>query len=103
MAYWRRGYLYSSKRMGRTVKTEYWGKGEAAEQIARLDAMERQEREDKRLAWNYERAQIEAADSALDELGRLARVLTGATLFADGYHNHDGHWRHRHGKRNYSE
>jgi hypothetical protein len=100
VAYRKRGYLYRSRRNGRKVQTEYLGQDEAAELIAQMDAIERQEREAKRLAWKRERGRIEAADSTLAELGRLARMLTGATLIANGYHAHKRQWRRRHGKRN---
>jgi hypothetical protein len=100
LAYWKRGYLYKSMRQGRKVHTVYLGKGEAAQQIAALDTIEGQERDVRRLAWKCDRARIEAADNTVAELGQLARALTAATLVANGYHNHNGHWRHRHGKRN---
>lgn len=93
----RRGkrYYYRKKRIGGRVVSEYAGAGEIAELGARLDAIERAEREDARAAIRRERQEIAEQDRLARELGDLAQALARAALLAGGAHTHKGQWRKR--------
>ena len=88
-----RRYYYRKRRDGGRVVSEYIGSGPGAEAMATLDdyarILERQERE----AWKAEVAHQREIDRALDDAGTLLRLLTHATLVANGYHSHKGQWR----------
>jgi hypothetical protein len=90
---WEKGRYYTRSRKvnGRVVR-EYVGTGEAAEQVARLDASTRQEREARRAA----RAELAALDAPLDDLAEVTDLLAQAVLVAAGYRRHHrGEWRKR--------
>jgi len=98
MGWERRGdnlYYYRKRREGDHVVSEYVGRGEVAELIAHLDALEREQREAEREAWRQEQAEITAVDQMLDEAEGVVRTLTRAYLLAAGYHTHKGQWRRR--------
>jgi hypothetical protein len=89
-------YYYRTRKAGGRVLREYVGAGPAAELAARLDALEREEREAERAA---ERAEPEALDAPLDELDGLADLLAHAGLLAAGFgQHHRGEWRRRRGR-----
>ncbi len=81
-------YYYRKRREGKRVVSEYQGRAEVAELSAQCDAYARQRRE-------AERAEAEALDRMLAELSSLLRLLTHATLIANGYHTHKGQWRRK--------
>lgn len=88
-------YYYRKRRIGDTVVSEYVGRGELAQLIATLDALEREEREAEQEAWREHRDEIAAVDQMLDEIQEVVRTLTRAYLLAAGYHTHKGQWRRR--------
>src|SRR5262245_35932711 len=88
-------YLYRSRREGGRVISEYLGRGADAALIARLDDIERQKREDRRID---ERAAREAAgreERAIREWFEAVEVVATAALLAAGYHKHHGQWRRK--------
>jgi len=96
----RGGYYYTRSRKvnGRVIR-EYVGGGILGEASARMDAAERQRREEKAALWREERERLEALDGQMEELYETAEVLAKAALVAAGYHQHKrGEWRKRRGK-----
>lgn len=91
-------YLYRSVRVGGRVRSEYVGRGEVAELLARMRDLERleaaAEREDEREWWEAERD----ADRELEDLVSEADAMARETLHAAGFHYHRGQWRKRRGQ-----
>lgn len=95
-----RGGLYytRSKKVNGEVVREYVGGGVLGELAARMDSLERRQREEEAAAWKEEREQMEALDGLTEELYEAAEVLAKAALVASGYHQHKrGEWRKRRG------
>jgi hypothetical protein len=93
----RRYYTRSVKRNGR-VEREYLGCGPAAELAARLDALERVQREEERQARREEQARYEAVDRSVAEFCESVELLAEAALVLAGCHWHErGEWRKRPG------
>ena len=90
-------YYYRKRREGKRVIPEYVGRGELAEAIATLDALDRHEQERERAALRDAREAQRGVDQAIDTAGELVRALARAVLFASGYHKHKGQWRKRRG------
>ena len=87
-------YYTRSRRCGERVTREYIGSDETAMLIAKLDALERQERKAEQDAQHDERAQFDAIDAQMEQLGELADELARAVLTVAGYHQHKGgEWR----------
>jgi hypothetical protein len=94
---WDRGRYYTRSRKvnGRVVR-EYVGGGELAELAARLDAIQRQEREAERATRQGERAELDTLDEPVDRMCQEVELLARAALRATGYHQHKrGEWRKR--------
>ena len=94
---WERGRYYTRSRKvnGRVIR-EYVGAGLLGELAARMDANERQQREDERAADRTRRAELEALDGPLNDLNDLAEMVARAALVAAGYRQHKrGEWRKR--------
>jgi hypothetical protein len=95
----RRGYYYRVRKVGGRVVREYCGSGRAAELLARRDALERERREQDRLALRLEKAHLDALDADCDTLNDIAQLVAHAALLAAGYHQHKrGQWRKRRGE-----
>ncbi len=98
MGWERRGqtlYYYRKKRVGKRVFSQYGGCGEIGQLNAALDAKQRIERcSRKAIEWRV-RQEFEAQDRDLYSLNKAFRVVTCAQLLAEGYHRHNGQWRHR--------
>jgi hypothetical protein len=93
---WDRGYYYRSRKVGGRPRRVYVGKGRAAELAAELDALRRVGRQVRLEDWRDARAEVEALDQPLDELGGMADLLAEAALFVAGYRQHHrGEWRKR--------
>jgi hypothetical protein len=88
-------YYYRKKRIGDRVVSEYIGRGELAELIAELDALDRARRQTEREAWRQERVKVEAIDRRLAEVQEAILTLIRAWLLVAGYHTHKGQWRKR--------
>ena len=98
-----RGGLYytRSKKVNGKVVREYVGGGVLGEIAARMDALERCQREEEAAAWKEERERMEALEAPTEELCEAAELLAKAALVAAGYHQHKrGEWRKRHGSQN---
>jgi len=86
-------YYYRKRRVGGTVYSEYVGRGELAQLIARLDEVEQMEKEFERYEFAVLKERENRIDARLNNLGRLLRAITGAVLLAGGYHQHKRQWR----------
>ncbi len=87
-------YYTRSGRWGGRVIREYIGSDETTILIAKFDALERQERKADQDAQRDERAQFDAIDDQVEQLGELADELARAMLIVAGYHQHKGgEWR----------
>jgi hypothetical protein len=91
-----RGGLYytrSRKVNGRVVR-EYVGGGVLGEFAARMDAEDRQRREEQAAAWREERERLEKLASLVDEYCEDIETITRAALLAAGFRRHNrGEWR----------
>ena len=99
MAWEQRGtqmYYYRSVRHNGRVTKEYLGTGPLAELWAAEDAARQAQRQAEAEAWRQERAACEALDQQLDTWWEASTVLLKATLYTEGYYQHDrGTWRKR--------
>ena len=86
-------YFYRKKRSGARVRSVYVGRGEIAVLTARLDAMQREEREAQRAKERKEQQGFDSLDQSIDNLVRLSCTLTEAVLIAAGFHEHKRQWR----------
>ena len=87
-------YYTRSRRCGGRVVREYIGSDETAKVIAKIDDIERQVRREELNAQREARAELEAIDTQIEQLGELADELARAMLIASGYHQHKGgEWR----------
>ncbi len=93
----KRRYYYRKQRVGDRVISEYVGREEVAAAIASLDAREREHRQTEGSAEAVRRAELTAADRAVDEVSTLIRSLTRAVLLANGFHQHHRQWRRQRG------
>ena len=92
-------YYTRSRKVDGWVVREYVGGGVLGELAARMDALERNRREEEAAAWKQERERIEALDNLTEELYEAAEVLAKAALVVAGYHQHKrGEWRKRRGE-----
>src|SRR5262245_24824301 len=99
---WERGRYYtrSAKVNGRVVR-EYVGKGRVGELAAKMDVIERQQREAERAARRAYRAELDALDGQVNELNDLADLVARAALLAAGFQQHKrGEWRKRRDQNN---
>ena len=92
-----RAYYYRKERVGRRVLSEYLGRGEYAECIARIEALDRRRkafaREMERHEFQEMRKEVEVCDGLIDEVEKAIRALTRGWMLAHGYHLHKGQWR----------
>ncbi len=96
----KRGGLYytrSRKEGGRMVR-EYVGAGILGELAARMDAEDRQRREEEAAIRREEREYLDALSAPVEEFCDAAEVIARAALIASGYLRHNrGEWRKRRG------
>jgi hypothetical protein len=93
---WERGYYYRVRKEGGRVVREYFGKDKLAELMARIDAINRADREAEREARRAEKAELDALDADVKELDDLADLLAQAAMLAAGYRQHKrGEWRRK--------
>jgi hypothetical protein len=86
----------TSVRRGTRVTKEYVGTGSLAELSAAEDAKRRIQRQVSAETWRQERAALEVLDRQFDTYWNAATELLKATLYAEGYYQHDrGEWRKR--------
>jgi hypothetical protein len=91
-------YYTRSRKVNGRVFREYVGTGEAAEQAARLDAIQREEREAERAARQAHKAEVAAVEAEITALSEAVDLAARAALLAAGYHQHKGGgWRKKRG------
>jgi len=99
MAWEQRGaqtYYYRSVRHNGHVTKEYLGTGPLAALSAAEDTDRQAQRQAEAEAWRQERAALDALDRQIDAWWNAGSVLLKATLYAEGYYQHDrGEWRKR--------
>ena len=97
MGWYKRGakrYYFRSIRNGTSVEKLYFGSGPVAELAARADALKQHEQEESRQHWKQDKALIEDACHAFDELDRRCDLLRDAMCLAAGFHRPSLHkWR----------
>jgi hypothetical protein len=99
MAWEQRGsqtYYYRSVRRHGHVTKDYVGTGPLAALSAALDAERQAQRQAEAEARRQARAALDALDQQIDTWWDMSTVLLKATLYAEGYYQHDrGAWRKR--------
>ncbi len=93
-------YYSRSRRVNGRVVREYIGGGKAGELVAQFDEMDRDRREEERMAERGEREEMAALDAPVIELVELTELVARAVLLAAGFHQHHrGEWRKKRGRR----
>jgi hypothetical protein len=99
MAWEQRGsqtYYYRRVRRNGHVTKDYLGTGPLAALSAAEDAERRAQRHIEAEAWHQEQVALDALDRQLDTYWNAATLLLKATLYTEGYYQHDrGAWRKR--------
>jgi hypothetical protein len=99
MAWEQRGshtYYYRSVRRNGRVTKDYLGTGPLAELYAAKDVERQAQRQAEAEAWRQEQAALDALDQQIDAWWDMGTVLLKATLYTEGYYQHDrGPWRKR--------
>jgi hypothetical protein len=99
MAWEQRGsqrYYYRSIRRNGHVTKDYVGTGPLAALSAAEDAERQAQRQAQAEDWRQEQAALEAIDTQLEAWWDLGTVEIKATLYTEGYYQHDrGTWRKR--------
>ncbi len=90
-------YYYRKRRIGRRVVSAYVGSSETAGLIARLDALDREQRAAQRLMDAVDRDACALTDQDGALLADLLATLTRAVLITNGFHQHKRQWRRRRG------
>ncbi|MEW4569726.1 hypothetical protein AB1L88_17820 [Tautonia sp. JC769] len=91
-----RPYLYRSVRRNGRVTSEFVASGESALLIARMDAIDRDDRDYERWRIREERRKAAERDARLDDLVKQSEALAREALEQAGYHQHHrGEWRRR--------
>jgi len=89
-------YYTRSTRNGDRVVREYIGCGKMAEMLAKMDSLEREQREAEAEKFRAMQAKMEKLDEQVEELCDIADLFARMTLLANGYHQHNrGDWRKR--------
>ena len=92
-------YYTRSKRVGRCVVRESFGKGPEAHLAAAVDDRRRQEREMRWAARHREWCRWQTGAAPLQRLIEVSDLLVRAALLAAGFHQHErGAWRRKHGR-----
>lgn len=88
-----RSYYYRKVRDGRHIHSEYVGAGHLAETMARLEQVEREEKEYARKKAKDDRAQFAELDAAIRLNDSIIKAALTELLEANGYHLHKRQWR----------
>jgi hypothetical protein len=89
-------YYYRSVRRHGQVTKAYVGTGPLAALSAAEDAERQAQRQAEAEAWRQERAALDALDQQIEAWWDTSTVLLKATLYIEGYYQHDrGAWRKR--------
>jgi hypothetical protein len=93
---WERGYYYRVRKVSGRVVREYVGCGRVALLAAKLDALERERRQQDALEQRQEKDELMALDADLRALSDRIDLAAHAALAAAGFHQHKrGEWRRR--------
>ena len=101
-----RGGLYytRSRKVSGKVVREYVGGGILGELAARMDALERRQREEEAAAWREERERLEKLAGLADELCEDVETIARATLLIAGFRRHKrGEWRRQRDRKTSTE
>ena len=93
-----RSYYYRKVREERRVRSEYMGAGPLAESMARLEQIDREEREFAREKIKDDRAQFAELDAAIKLNDSTIKAALTELLEANGYHLHKRQWRKKRNK-----
>jgi hypothetical protein len=88
-------YYYKSERVGRRVKTTYFGAGESGSLIASIDAIDRLENADERERSRAERAETDVEEQAISGWFDGIQAVADAAMVTAGFHKHKGQWRRK--------
>ena len=88
-------YYYRKVRRGNRVVSEYVGRGELAQAIARVDNSTKCRREQARTAARETRTKGDQGIRILLESEKMVQALVRGFLIAQGYHTHKGQWRRK--------
>jgi len=93
-----RPYYYKSRRIGRTVKSEYVGAGYTALAAQQITEDVRAEAEHKRKEWEAIKDEQKRMEAMINDFSKLATAYTDAMLLLTGYHQSKRKWRKQRGK-----
>ncbi len=86
-------YYYRKRRVECRVVSEYIGAGSAADLIAMMDGMEREECRLEHSRQTDQKARQVEFDGQLAAFDSTVRAVLSAALLADGFRPHKGQWR----------
>ena len=92
-------YYYRKRREGGHVISEYIGKGEIAELLAKMDMLDRAKRDGEQADAKAETDHREELDTELHRVSSIVETLLKASLLAEGCHTHKGQWRRQRAQR----
>ncbi len=84
-----------SEREGGRVKTAYFGAGESGLLISRMEAIDREEKDESRNQLRAEREEYLAEEKAVAKWFDDVQTVADAAMVAAGFHKHKGQWRRR--------
>jgi hypothetical protein len=91
-------YYTRSRRIEGRVVREYVGGGPAGEIAARMDTVDRAQREHQREEWLTEEHEYAELDRLIEQVDRAYRSMMKTALERAGYYQHNrGEWRKRRG------
>lgn len=91
-----RTYLYRSVRRKGRVTSQYRGSGDFAHLLARIEALERDEKDIERERFQAEQRRLDAIEQATDDLFERVELIVRGALLASGLRQHNrGEWRRR--------
>jgi hypothetical protein len=89
-------YYTRSRRVNGRIEREYVGGGEIGELSEQMDAMKREERQQRAEAIREAKSQMDGFDELLTQLETVADSIGRGLLIAAGYHQHNrSEWRKR--------
>lgn len=98
MAWERRGnnlYYYQKKRIAGSVVSWYVGRGEIAQEIASMDLLLRQKRNQEIKNVKQQIEEFGLLDNQVVQLSLLVNLVVKGFLIIAGFHKHKGQWRRR--------
>ena len=98
---WEKGRYYTrSKKVNGRVIREYVGGGQLGQLGAQLDALQREEQQQKARAWHQQTTEMAELAAQVEAIIQATDLAVHAALVAAGYRQHKrGEWRKRRGQR----